>query len=274
TKPADASTHVITDKPGGTYYYMLTTKDPASATSNIVAAAVTTTTTTTTTTTSSSTTSTATTTSTTSTTIQRPTIQAYNATAFLAATTKTQKHTITGSGFKSGLSIKLAKNGQEIPGKNIQVNQAGTQVAFEIDLPTTDTAATTVGHWDLLVIQDNITTSVPRSFLIEYPEGLFYYPTKTSISAMKAAGPAAQPRIAYTLSADKPIQLIIYDVITMRPVFHRTFAAGEPGGKLGYNEFLWDGVTDQGTTIANGSYVLQAFSNGNMIGQTYFVVID
>ncbi|MBU0671524.1 MAG: hypothetical protein KJ732_00680, partial [Candidatus Margulisbacteria bacterium] len=179
---------------------------------------------------------------------------------------------LTGKNIPDNIDIKLVKGDQVIQATDIKVING--QVTYYIVVPPKDTAMTTVGDWDLHVTLDGSTTIQPAAVRFEFPGGLYFYPTKTSSSALKASASASQPRIAYTLSADQPIQLIIYDVVNMRPIFHRTFAAGQTGGKVGYNEYIWDGTTDSGTTISNGSYVLQGFSNGKLIGQTYFVVID
>jgi hypothetical protein len=109
---------------------------------------------------------------------------------------------------------------------------------------------------------------------IELPEGFagVYQGKSAAAGALGAFSPANPARIAYTLSADKAVDIFIQDLKEAKPVYHRKFAAGASGGTRGYNEILWDGKTDFGNTIANGIYVLQIVSGGRVVATYKFAV--
>jgi hypothetical protein len=132
-----------------------------------------------------------------------------------------------------------------------------------------------IGDWMAVGVDSWGNTFTGGPIRIEPAEGFVgFYPTNVSSYALKASAAGSQPRIVYALSADKPIDIYVYDVRDLKVVYRRKYAAGQaPGGAEGYNEILWDGKTDFGTLIPNGSYVLQLISEGKMIGQTYFVVL-
>jgi len=79
--------------------------------------------------------------------------------------------------------------------------------------------------------------------------------------------------LAYTLSADADIKVVIVDV-TGRPVFTRSFRAGVMGGRLGYNEVRWNGVTDFGNTVGNGIYPYKILEGTKVLGDGKIVVYD
>ncbi|NQU16881.1 MAG: hypothetical protein HQ564_02350 [Candidatus Saganbacteria bacterium] len=65
--------------------------------------------------------------------------------------------------------------------------------------------------------------------------------------------------IAYTLTADSTVSVFIFD-ITLAPVWRRTYAQGTDGGRAGYNEIAWDGITDFSSTVENGIYYFRIVS--------------
>jgi len=229
---------------------------------------------TTTTTTTTTTTVTTTTTTVPSTDPQIDSIS--NNIQLLASSGRSTSHILTGTNFASGATVKLVKAGQgEIAASNVLVSLDGKEISFSVQLPPrSDTGA--IGYWNIVVTNpDASSTTLVNGFRVELPEGeIFFYPTELSFSALRASAAAGQARIAYTLSENKTVDIYIYDVREMRVIFHRKYASGQSGGALGYNEVLWDGRTDLGSTIANGSYVLQIVSGGTVIGKTYFVVKD
>jgi len=192
----------------------------------------------------------------------------------LLATETSGAFSLTGFNFKPGATVILRKAGQpDITGGNVTVSADGTLANFSASLPgKSNTMA--VGYWDIIVTNpDGGTYTLPKGFLFEYPEGqVFFYPSQFSTIGIRASDTSTQPRIAYTLSADKPVDVFVYDVRDMKVVFHRQFASGQTGGKFGYNEIFWNARSDFGGTLANGSYVLQAYTRGVLIGQTYFTV--
>jgi hypothetical protein len=186
---------------------------------------------------------------------------------------------VLGSDFRSGLKVKLVKVGSPdviFFGRDITVSSDGKSVTVTFDIPSKNERY--VGAYDITVTNpDGESTAFSSGFLVEWPEGdvFLYRPPGVKFSAMRAAAPAQQARIAYTLSADKSIDILVYDVREMKVVYRRKIAAGQsPGGAYGYNEIPWNGLTDLGTAIPNGTYVLQVVSGGKIVGQTYFVVND
>jgi len=80
-------------------------------------------------------------------------------------------------------------------------------------------------------------------------------------------------RIAYNLTADTDVSLIIFDTAG-RHLLTRKFNAGVNGGRLGYNQFDWNGVTDFGSYIGNGLYVFQIVKGSKVLARGYIVVHD
>jgi flagellar hook assembly protein FlgD len=54
----------------------------------------------------------------------------------------------------------------------------------------------------------------------------------------------------------------------------KKFRAGGEGGKAGYNQFTWNGITDFGKTVGNGIYVYKIISKGKVIGTGKLVVLE
>lgn len=75
----------------------------------------------------------------------------------------------------------------------------------------------------------------------------------------------APTTIAYKLADNANVTLKIY-TITGGLVFETSFAAGQPGGQAGLNEFVWDGRNGRGEIVASGGYVLDVQAAG--IGET------
>lgn len=77
-------------------------------------------------------------------------------------------------------------------------------------------------------------------------------------------------KIAYTLSDDVAVTLLLYD-ITGNIVKRFTCAAGEEtssgigtGGRQGYNEVEWTGASEFGNTMGNGAYPYLILINGSV----------
>jgi len=59
--------------------------------------------------------------------------------------------------------------------------------------------------------------------------------------------------IAYTLSVDSTVSIYLYD-ISLKPVWRQTYPAGGVGGRAGYNEVAWNGITSFSRMAENGIY--------------------
>ncbi len=94
------------------------------------------------------------------------------------------------------------------------------------------------------------------------------YPTP--FSPLTAGGEAT---IAYTLSTDAYVAIYMYDV-SGKIVWTRKFAPRANGGRTGYNEVRWNGITDFGGYAGNGIYVYKVVSQGKLVGTGKLVVYD
>ncbi len=72
----------------------------------------------------------------------------------------------------------------------------------------------------------------------------------------RKAGIEGQTQISYVLQADYPVDVTLYDLLGHR-VRRWHFGAGQEGGKLGANQFFWDGTNDAGQKVSKGGYLAQ-----------------
>jgi len=218
-----------------------------------------------------------TTTTITSTTLSNPTLNRVNPnkTQVLESSGKEITLILIGTNFAEGASVKLTKAGQsDIIGTVNSVSSDGTTINAKFTLPA-KTQEGTIGYWAAVVTNPNSqSATLPHAFATSYA-GVFFYPNQLSFHGLQSSATTSAARIVYNLSADTPIEVVIYDIREMKIVYRRKYASGQTGGSSGYNEIQWNGQTDFGHTIANGTYVLQIYSSrGEIIGQTYFVVKD
>jgi hypothetical protein len=80
-------------------------------------------------------------------------------------------------------------------------------------------------------------------------------------------------RIQYSLSADAPVTLIIYD-ITGHEVKRFKFASGTEGGRADLNSVIWNGRNLFNRIAANGMYMYKVISRDNVIGDGKLVIFD
>jgi hypothetical protein len=83
---------------------------------------------------------------------------------------------------------------------------------------------------------------------------------------------AGSARLGYQMNQDADVTLYLFNEINQL-VWKRTYPSGSNGGKSGYNEILWNGVTDFGLTAANGAYFLRIVSGGKQIGRIRIAVL-
>lgn len=79
--------------------------------------------------------------------------------------------------------------------------------------------------------------------------------------------------VSYSLTTNSDVNIYMYD-ISGQMILTRKFKAGRDGGKAGYNQFTWDGVTDFGKVAGNGIYVYKIAAKGRAIGTGKLVVMD
>jgi len=80
-------------------------------------------------------------------------------------------------------------------------------------------------------------------------------------------------RIQYTLTADAPVTLIIYD-ITGHEVKRFNFSAGENGGRANINSVFWDGKSLFGQYSGNAMYIYKVIHKDRVLGTGKLVILD
>ncbi|MDD5383029.1 MAG: hypothetical protein PHH60_05190 [Candidatus Margulisbacteria bacterium] len=137
--------------------------------------------------------------------------------------------------------------------------------------------------WQVILFDNNGNQQIAAGTVdFEITGELWFFPTQVKKPAGVTHFAAnAQPRIAYALPEDKTIELFVYNATNpSQVVYHRRFAAGQPGGKAGYNDNIWpDLIADGGNPLPNGAYVVLGFeidASGarRELGRTNFVVVE
>ena len=72
----------------------------------------------------------------------------------------------------------------------------------------------------------------------------------------RKGGLEGQTQISYSLIQDVPVRVTLYDLLGFR-VRQWSFSAGQNGGRLGTNRFLWDGTNETGQKVSKGGYIAQ-----------------
>lgn len=84
---------------------------------------------------------------------------------------------------------------------------------------------------------------------------------------------AGNMRLAYMLSKDAQVTIYIFNAINQL-VWKRSYAAGASGGHVGYNEILWNGVSDFGEIVGNDAYFARLVADGKkVIGKVKIAVL-
>ncbi|MBN2058758.1 MAG: Ig-like domain-containing protein, partial [Candidatus Saganbacteria bacterium] len=101
--------------------------------------------------------------------------------------------------------------------------------------------------------------------------------TSPPIASKSVFAPASDKEgllVAYSLNKDADVTFMTYGVAG-EVVWTRHFGAGLNGGKAGYNEIKFSGVSDiTGSPLANGIYVYRLISEGKAIGKGYIVIYE
>ena len=81
--------------------------------------------------------------------------------------------------------------------------------------------------------------------------------------------PSELTTIAYKLDDHATVTMRIF-TLSGDLVLQRTFASGDPGGRLGLNEVTWDGKNGEGRVVASGGYIALIEAQGS--GETLHVI--
>ncbi len=79
--------------------------------------------------------------------------------------------------------------------------------------------------------------------------------------------------IAYTLTTDCNITIYIFD-IRGATVWKRSYLAFEEGGKAGYNEIIWNGISDFREVLGNGIYIAKITVGQKVFGTVKPAILD
>jgi hypothetical protein len=97
--------------------------------------------------------------------------------------------------------------------------------------------------------------NAPGGHVTNYPNP-FHPPNEPTTLAWKLSDNATVILRIFTLSGDL--------------VLKRTYASGDPGGRVGLNEDLWDGRNSEGRVVASGGYIALIEAQG--VGETLHVI--
>jgi hypothetical protein len=168
---------------------------------------------------------------------------------------------LSGTNFRSGISVKLTKIGEsDILAENVVVESA-QKITCRFDLTGKST-----GFWDVVVTNtDNQSATLSRGFKIEAPVLMVTKPVAADKNPYNPSAGAMS--IKYSLSQDAPITVYIYNMRGER-IWEWKSPAGEGGGKVGENEVLWTGVTAFQSYASTGVYFVYVTTIENGVPKT------
>ena len=146
--------------------------------------------------------------------------------------------TINGEYFRSGAMVSLAQAGQaDITGQ--VVVESSSKILFTVNL-----VDKTVGHWDVVVKNDdNQSSTLSQGFKINTktvesigPVELSVGPPDPNIPSLKSTG------IKYNITDDVDVVVNIYNMRGEK-IWTYNASAGSEGGKVGTNSIVWNGIT-------------------------------
>lgn len=119
-------------------------------------------------------------------------------------------------------------------------------------------------------ILGNITTSETITFIVNNED------LKIQGTALNYPNPFAPPaqttKICYMLNKDSAVSIYLFNMVGQL-VKKIDAASGAQGGKAGYNEVSWDGVTDFGDVAGNDVYICKIISGGKVLGKVKIAVL-
>ncbi len=80
-------------------------------------------------------------------------------------------------------------------------------------------------------------------------------------------------KFTYQLGTDTTVTIYLFN-LTGQCVWQKTYLSGTSGGRVGYNEVVWDGLTDFGRLAGNGVYIYKIVSGGKVLGTGQVAVRD
>lgn len=130
--------------------------------------------------------------------------------------------------------------------------------SYEIDVNCSDKAGNPMAQFTLSLVE---------VLAADAGEGIW---TLTQPVVVKISD--SEYRITYSLSADMPVDLRIYNMGGAM-IWQKTVAAGDEGGGIGFNSVVWDGRDAFGRPLERGVYIIRIVSAGRLIGTVRFVKI-
>jgi|GEM_PF-1156239 len=119
----------------------------------------------------------------------------------------------------------------------------------------------------------NMGESIPKSLRVMSGAVQMVGPTVVYPTPFSPVSKGGEATITYTLSTDAPVNIFMYD-IGGKVMWTRRFSPRANGGRTGYNEVKWNGITDFGGYAGNGIYVYKVVAGGRVIGTGKLVVYD
>lgn len=156
---------------------------------------------------------------------------------------------LAGKDFRSGAQVKLSLAGEsDIYATNVSV-VSSSKITCRFDLN-----GKTTGIWDVTVVNDDgLTGTLTLGFKLEAP---FLEVTKPIESEKNPFNPTTGPTtISYNLSKDANMTVYIFNIRGER-IWEYRAPAGTPGGVVGENKVLWDGITTFRESASIGAYIV------------------
>jgi len=119
----------------------------------------------------------------------------------------------------------------------------------------------------------NVGSSTPKTVKVIPGAVHMIGPTVAYPTPFSPVSEGGEATITYTLSTDAPVKIFMYD-IGGKVAWTRRFAPKANGGRTGYNEVKWNGITDFGGYAGNGIYVYKVVSGDRVIGKGKIVIYD
>jgi len=143
---------------------------------------------------------------------------------------------LAGQNFRSGAAVKLSLTGAGDISADKVVVESAAKITCRFNL-----AGQTVGIYDVVVTNDDgLSGTLAAVFKIESPVLEVVKPVKSTKNPFDPRlGPTT---LSYSLSQDVNLTVYIFNIRGER-IWEYRAPAGTPGGQVGENKVLWDGIT-------------------------------